>query len=265
MQFGRSSEKRENQIEQLELRLEELEVRRRKRNNCNSRINGKRYRGAPCVAAIARSLATGSAKSGSPKQCSLSGLWEESWKHLGEDISEILNTCWPVSKSFIMFALLVCAGCDRIVQAEAPSRPIDRGMAGPGLLAHVLVSKYVTTYRCIVSRRSMRVPGVELDRSTLAEWVGGSRTRWRRSWKCCAGTFCLPGNYMQNDIPRRCWPPDGKTKTGRLWTLRVRCDRPAGPYTRCSVVRVFTGSRGSTPARTGATYRHTAGRWLRRL
>lgn len=37
---------------------------------------------------------------------------------------------------------LSCTKCDCIVQAEAPSRPIERGMAGPGLLAHVLVSKY---------------------------------------------------------------------------------------------------------------------------
>ncbi len=37
---------------------------------------------------------------------------------------------------------LSCTKCDCIVQAEAPSRPIARGLAGPGLLAHVLVSKY---------------------------------------------------------------------------------------------------------------------------
>ena len=37
---------------------------------------------------------------------------------------------------------LSCAGCERIVQAPAPSRPIERGLAGPGLLAHVLVAKY---------------------------------------------------------------------------------------------------------------------------
>jgi transposase len=33
---------------------------------------------------------------------------------------------------------MACEGCDRIVQAGAPSRPIARGVAGPGLLAHVL-------------------------------------------------------------------------------------------------------------------------------
>lgn len=36
---------------------------------------------------------------------------------------------------------LSCSGCERIVQAPAPSHPIDRGLAGPGLVAHVAVSK----------------------------------------------------------------------------------------------------------------------------
>ena len=37
---------------------------------------------------------------------------------------------------------LCCTGCDAIVQAAAPSRPIDRGLAGPGLLAHVVTAKF---------------------------------------------------------------------------------------------------------------------------
>jgi transposase len=37
---------------------------------------------------------------------------------------------------------LACACCDKIVQAEAPSRPNRARDGGPGLLAHVLVSKY---------------------------------------------------------------------------------------------------------------------------
>jgi uncharacterized protein with PIN domain len=64
-------------------------------------------------------------------------------KKLGEDVSEILE--WvPASFKVIRHVRprLCCAGCDKIVQAPAPSRPIDRGLAGPGLLAHVLTSKF---------------------------------------------------------------------------------------------------------------------------
>lgn len=45
-------------------------------------------------------------------------------------------------RNLIVRPRLACAGCERIHQAPLPSRPIKRGRPGPGLLAHVLVSKY---------------------------------------------------------------------------------------------------------------------------
>src|SRR5260370_16296198 len=64
-------------------------------------------------------------------------------EHLGEDISEMLEYL-PASFKVIRHVRprMCCAGCDRIVQAPAPGRPIDRGLAGPGLLAHVLTAKF---------------------------------------------------------------------------------------------------------------------------
>ena len=69
---------------------------------------------------------------------------------------------------------LSCTKCDRIVQAEAPSRPIERGVAGPGLLAHVLVSKYCDHLPLYRQSEIYARQGVELERSTLADWVGGT-------------------------------------------------------------------------------------------
>ena len=62
---------------------------------------------------------------------------------LGEDVAEILEYV-PAQFKVIrqVRPKLACTACDTIVQAPAPSRPIERGLAGPGLLAHVLVSKY---------------------------------------------------------------------------------------------------------------------------
>jgi transposase len=73
-------------------------------------------------------------------------------KHLGEDVSEILEYV-PASLKVIQYIRpkLACACCDRIVQAEAPSRPIKRGIAGPGLLAHVLVSKILRSLASLSS------------------------------------------------------------------------------------------------------------------
>jgi transposase len=68
-----------------------------------------------------------------------------------------------------------CAGCERIiVQAPAPSRPIERGLAGPGLLAHVLVSKYADHTPLYWQSEIYARSGIELERSTLADWVGGA-------------------------------------------------------------------------------------------
>jgi transposase len=83
---------------------------------------------------------------------------------------------------------LACARCDKIVQAEAASRPIERGIAGPGLLAHVLVSKYADHLPLYRQAEIYARDGVELDRSTMAEWVGGCsrlRSRW---WRRCDDT-----------------------------------------------------------------------------
>lgn len=64
-------------------------------------------------------------------------------KQLGEDISEQLEYV-PASFRVIrhLRPKLTCTCCDHITQVAAPSRPIERGLAGPGLLAHVLVSKF---------------------------------------------------------------------------------------------------------------------------
>jgi len=96
-------------------------------------------------------------------------------RKLGEDISEVLEY---VPASFVVIrqvrTKLSCTQCDCIVKAAAPSRPIARGMAGPGLLAHVLVSKYCDHLPLYRQSEIYARQDVELERSTLAHWVGGS-------------------------------------------------------------------------------------------
>ena len=67
---------------------------------------------------------------------------------------------------------MACAKCDCIVQAPAPSRPIERGIAGPALLAHVLVAKFCDHLPLYRQSEIFAREGIELDRSTLADWVG---------------------------------------------------------------------------------------------
>jgi len=69
---------------------------------------------------------------------------------------------------------LACSCCDAILQAPLPSRPIERGRPRPGLLAHVLVSKFGDHLPLYRQSQIYAREGIDLDRSTLAGWVGKS-------------------------------------------------------------------------------------------
>jgi len=94
---------------------------------------------------------------------------------LGEDVAEMLEHVRAYFKVIRhVRPKLSCDACDRILQAPAPSRPIDRGLAGPGLLAHVLVSKHADHLPLYRQAEIYSREGLDLDRSTLAGWVGAT-------------------------------------------------------------------------------------------
>lgn len=123
---------------------------------------------------------------------------------------------------------LACVACEVIFQAAAPSRPIARGIAGPGLLANVLVSKYCDH---IPLHRLSRIYGrddVSIDRSTMAGWVDQCESLLD-PLVAAIGRYALAGAKVHaDDTPVAVLDPGrGRTKTGRLWVY-VRDDRPAG-------------------------------------
>lgn len=69
---------------------------------------------------------------------------------------------------------MACSDCDSFTQAPLPTRPIERGRPGPGLLAHVLVGKYADHLPLYRQSQIFERDGLDLDRSTFAEWVGKS-------------------------------------------------------------------------------------------
>jgi transposase len=234
MQFGRKSEKLDRQIEQLELRLEDLQ-------------QAKPAESAP--ASESPQTAAASSIPDAPAKPARRALPEHlprtiqthvpqhtvcpdcggKLRKLGEDISEILEY---VPSHFQVIRQvrpkLSCAHCERIVQAPAPSRPIARGVAGPGLLAHVLVSKYCDHLPLYRQSEIYERAGVELERSTLADWVGGSSQLLDPLVEALRRYVMAAGKLHADDTPVPVLAPgNGKTKTGRLWTY-VRDDRPAG-------------------------------------
>src|SRR6202790_4711302 len=125
MQFGRSSEKREYQIDQLDLRLEELEATRTTETDAEQESTPPstavvRHVRRPLPNHLPREVRTYLPKQEACPDCG------GKLKHLGEDVSEILEYV-PASLKVIRYVRpkLACGCCDRIVQAEAPSRPIE--------------------------------------------------------------------------------------------------------------------------------------------
>src|SRR5438552_1415173 len=149
-------------------------------------------------------------------------------RKLGEDVSEVLEYV-PEHLRVIRHVRtkLSRTKCDCIVQAQAPSRPIERGVAGPGLLAHVLVSKYADHLPLYRQSEIYARHGVELERSTLADWVGGTAQLLVPLVEALRRYVIAARMLHADDTPVPVLAPgNGKTKTGRLWTY-VRDYRPA--------------------------------------
>src|SRR5216110_1346215 len=180
-------------------------------------------------------------------------------KQLGEDVSEMLEYV-PEHFKVIRQARpkLACACCDKIVQAEAPSRPIERGMAGPGLLAHVLVSKYCDHLPLYRQSEIYAREGVELDRSTMAEGVGGCSRLLEPLVEALRRHVMSAEKLHADDTPVPVLAPgNGKTKTGRLWTY-VRDDRPTGDQAAPAVWFAYSPDRkGEHPERHLREFRGT--------
>ena len=245
MQFGRKSEKLERQIEQLELKLEELETAKASRDSQfapASDLSQKPMAQRPGRQALPQHLPR-EVKTYEPKVDACPDCGGHLRK-LGEDVSEVLEYV-PARFRVIRHVRpkMSCSSCERIVQEPAPSRPIERGLAGPGLLAHVLVAKYADHQPLYRQSEMYAREGVELERSTLADWVGATSRLLTPLVEAISRHVLATAKLHADDIPVPVLAPgNGKTKIGRLWTY-VRDDRPAGDMTPSAVWFAYSPDR----------------------
>jgi transposase len=112
-----------------------------------------------------------------------------------------------------------CCKCARIVQAPAPSRPIQKSFAGASMLALVLTWKYgfhLPLYRQV---QVFAHAGLTISRTTLMQWVAGSSTLLRPLVQALARYVLSGCNLNADDTPVKVLAPgSGKTKRGYLWT-----------------------------------------------
>ncbi len=232
MQFGRRSEQMDETVAQLELALEELECVRAEQGPSDEATAPATEPDADVPAIPSRKPLPDHLPRESVEHRPADDCCPDcggALKTLGEDVAEMLEYV-PASFRVIRHVRpkLACVACDRIVQAAAPNRPIARGLAGPGLLAHVLVAKYGDHLPLYRQSSMYAREGVELERSTLAGWVGQCNALLRPLVAALRAHVLAGDKVHADDTPVPVLAPgEGKTKTGRLWTY-VRDDRPAG-------------------------------------
>jgi len=225
MQFGQSSEKLSRAIEQLELELDALHEEEAgeaaQRPAAVQTLIEKPYR-KPLPDHLPREEEVHEPACACPN-CG------GSLRKLGEDITEVLDYV-PASFKVIRHVRpkLSCRVCETIVQAPMPSLPIERGKPGPGLLAHVLVSKYADHLPLYRQSEIYAREGVDLERSTLADWVGRSAALLDPLVQALRRDVLSSAVLHGDDTPVPVLAAGlGRTKTGRLWSY-VRDGRPHG-------------------------------------
>ena len=249
MLFGKKSEKLRVEIEQLELKLEDAEAEQsaeeqRKPRSILSAKSNKPAR-KPLPEHLERETIEHRPQSDCCPQC------RGALRTFGEDVSEVLEYI-PANFKVIRHVRpkYACDKCNHVVEAPAPSRTIARGLAGPGLIAHVLISKYAD--HCPLYRQSeiYAREGVEIDRSTMADWVGAASQLLTPLVDALRRHVLAADKIHADDTPVPVLAPGrGKTKTGRLWTY-VRDDRPAASDVPAAVWFAYTPDRkGEHPRR----------------
>ena len=225
MQFGRSSERRDEQIAQLELIVEELEARLPPQDDAQLPVpaagTNKPAR-KPLPDHLPRETQEHAPACGCP-HCGTA------LKRLGEDVSEYLELIPEHFKVIrVVRPKMSCPKCSAVIQEPAPSRPIPKSIAGAGLLAHVAVSKYLDHLPLYRQSEIYARQGVDLERSTMAGWIGAI-SELVQPLVDEIGRHVVAGSKVHaDDTPVPVLDPGrGTTKTARLWAY-VRDDRPAG-------------------------------------
>jgi len=241
--FGASSERVAREIVQLELQLEELEAAQALASAVTPPAAGQQQTEAP-EKKPRRKLPAGLPRTEIVHAPSPSCDCNSEQRKVGEDVTEVLEYVpghFEVARH--VRPATSCRTCGAMAQAPMPALPIPRGFAGPGLLAHMLMGKYGDHIPLYRQAEIYARDGVDLDRATLADWVG--RIAWLvRPLAEKIAEHVMAGSVIHADdtpVPVLA-PGNGKTKTGRLWVY-LRDERPHAGEAPPAVLYRYTPDR----------------------
>ena len=248
MSFGASSERVRRELEQLELKLEEIETAEAQAEAAaepaatepsqpaQEEAPAKKQRRKLPEALPRRDIVHEPARA-----CpACGGLMRK----VGEDVTEILEYI-PGRFEVIRHIRPACScrKCEAMAQMPMPSLPIPRAQAGAGLLAHVLIAKFCDHLPLYRQAEIYARDGVDLDRATLASWVG--KAAWLvEPLADRIGRHVMAGSVIHADdtpVPVLA-PGNGKTKEGRFW-IYLRDERPHAGAAPPAVLYRYTPDR----------------------
>jgi transposase len=224
--FGASSERSKKLLDQMELQLEELQATQSEEASASEIARpDPATRRKPVRGPLPEHLPRERVVIPAPEACPCCGGTRLA--KLGESITETLEVIprqWKVVQT--VREKFSCRDCETITQPPAPFHPIARGRAGPNLLATILEQKF--GQHLPLNRLSERfaLEGIELDTSTLADWVGAC-TATLAPLTDLIRAHVLAAERLHGDDTTVPVLAKGKTVIGRLWTY-VRDDRPFG-------------------------------------
>jgi transposase len=255
-QYGQSAERGRKVLDQLELQLEELEA-----DAAENAITTEPATGDTAVQAFTRRRPVRAPLPSHlprervviPAPCACPACGGKLAK-LGETITETLEVVprqWKVIQT--VREKFTCRSCEKITQPPAPFHVIARARAGASLLAMILYAKFGDHQPLNRQSDSYARQGIDLDVSTLADWVGAcTATLTPLVELICRHVFAA--ERIHGDDTTVPVLAKGKTITGRLWTY-VRDDRPfAGPDPPAAIFYYSRNRHGEHPSRHLAGY-----------
>lgn len=227
--YGRSSEKLDHDIEQMELLIGDLEEGQAESDERTEAAKPelRKEKLQPVRKPLPEHLPRERVEHEAACTCPACGSTRLT--RIGTDEREVLEYV-PGYFKVIVHARpkMSCRDCETITQPPMPSLPIEKGMPGPGLLAHVLIAKYDDHLPLYRQNEIYAREGVDLDRATLASWVGKMAFHLAPLAEAIACHVRKGQTLHADDTPVPVLDPGrGKTKTGRLW-VALRDERPWG-------------------------------------
>lgn len=179
---------------------------------------------------------------------------------IGEDRSEMLDLVPAQLRVKVLcrprYGCRTCEGA--VVQAPAPERPVDGGMATEALVAHVVVSKFCDALPLYRQAQILKRQGIALDRSTLSGWVGRACWWLTPLYELVLSTVLSSDKVFADETTLPVLEPGrGRTRTGRLWCYAVD-DRPWAGSRHPAAAYVYSEDRrGAHPAEHLAAFNGT--------